>query len=187
VNTELLADLGKGLREALDIVGHIRKMIESGRGIGRDTERTRRQTKYKQLLEALRRLHRTPSGFLYSIPTPDGPKDLDQLTDEDFTNPELVRTVAREASGFLTFLEKTVMASEEEASRHGLIHGDVFRGLYDALSSRKNILGQLSRLEAGKLQAEQVREVGRDYKRLISEMQNLESDLRNALQGEPPG
>lgn len=183
---ELLAQLAKSLRELADIIGIIRKNVLSGWGFKRDLQRMRRLKKYEKLLEALRKLHRTPIGFLYDIPTPDGPKDLDQLTDEDFANAEVVGTVASEASGFLTFLEDTVVAPEEEASRHDLMRGDIFDQLYDALLSRKNRLGQLSKLEPGKFQAEQVREIGRNYKLLISEMQHLESDLRNVIAAEAP-
>ena len=172
-----LAEIAKAIRELGDIMGLVRQNLRSYRGLLDDETQRRHVDQCAGLLDALVGFKESPSAFLYSIKAAGG-KDLDQLTDEELKDRVVVTRIAADAAKFSRFLGDMIERQQQVFLEGWIQGGDAFLLLRETLAKRRDLLAQLQALDAEHLDPEAVREVGRAYKTLIAQLDDLLEDLR---------
>ncbi len=172
-----LAEIAKAIRELGDIMGLVRQNLRSLRGIVDDATQRRHVDQCAGLLDALVDFKESPSAFLYSIKAAGG-KDLDQLTDAELKDRDVVTNIAFDAATFSRVLGDMIERQRKVFKKGWIQGGDAFLLLRESLAKRRDLLATLQALDAEHLDPEAVREVGRAYKTLVAQLDDLLEDLR---------
>ncbi len=155
----------------------MRQNLRSLRGIVDDATQRRHVDQCAGLLDALVDFKESPSAFLYSIKAVGG-KDLDQLTDEELKDRDVVTNIAFDAATFSRVLGDMIERQRKVFKKGWIQGGDAFLLLRETLAKRRDLLAQLQALDAEHLDPEAVREVRRAYKTLVAQLDHLLEDLR---------
>lgn len=177
VVASVLLNLAKAIRELGNVMDLVRQNLRSLHGIVDDKKSRRHIAACSGLLETLVKFKESPSAFLYEIEAAGG-KDLDQLTDEELQNPEIIHRIRFDAATFSSYLGEVIEDQQEVFARGWIQGGDAFWHLREALNKRQELLNQLQALDAKQLDPEEVRAVGRAYKDMAEQLHELLEALR---------
>ena len=127
-----LAEIAKGIRELGDIMGLVRQNLRSFRGIVDDETQRHHIDQCAGLLDALVDFKESPSAFLYRIKAAGG-KDLDELTDEELKDRDIITNIAFDAATFSRVLGDMIERQQKVFKKGWIQGGDAFLQLREAL------------------------------------------------------
>lgn len=129
-----------------------------------------------ELSDALYKLERNPSYFLYGI-LPN--KTLNQLTDEELQDVDTLKKIEREVDKFMEEYQEVVdvFSSVENLAYKKL--GDVIVELGKGLDKRNELLERLAFIVKSRKHPEEIREIGALYLGLISTIEPLREAIRS--------
>lgn len=173
----VILDSVKAIRDLGNVMDLVRQNLLSFHGIAEDRENRNHIKACSDLLGTLVEFKESPSAFLYEIEAAGG-KDLDQLTDEELRNSDIIGRISFDATAFSSRLSEVIEHQKEVFSKGWIQGGDAFLDLREALNKRQYLLNQLQALDATELDPEAVRTVASAYKVLAAQLNELLEALR---------